>query len=296
MTSVDSGVGVGVIAVGGPVTLSVTNTIRGVFVAPGALMVIPPRYVPASNPEASTDTRTATLARGLFDDADRGENDSQLASDDTVNGMSTSRTVFHTVNVCAAGASPTRAAVNVRKFVDKPTSGRTSSGVGVGVGVAVGKTSPPDGGGIGVGGIGVGVGRGGGAYTHAPVLPPVPELKAPVTTTLPPMETASPRAPCAVSVGSWRDGVSDVVAVVHPPRGLENRYTVPESLPLVCPLSLADSPMAILLPSAFADTDDPKLYPAAPSAAVNLADAAVAAHPPDGLVNTYAAPLRSALA
>ena len=60
-------------------------------------------------------------------------------------------------------------------------------------------------------------------------------------------------------MGSWRDGVSAVVAVVHPPRGLENKYTVPESLPLVCPLSLADSPMAILLPSAFADTDDPKL-------------------------------------
>ena len=147
-------------------TMSVTNTIRGVFVAPGALMAILPLCVPGLSPEASTDTLTVTLDCGLFDDADAGENDNQFAADDRVNGMSVCRTVFHTVNVCAAGASPPCTAVNASLFVERPTSGRTSSGVGVGVGVAVGKTSPPDGGGgggIGVGGIGVGVGVGGGA-------------------------------------------------------------------------------------------------------------------------------------
>ena len=142
---VGSGVGVGVIAVVGPFTLSVTNTIRGVFSAAGALMAILPRYVPASKPEAFADTRTVTRACGLFDDADLGENDSQLASADTVNGMSVCRSVFHTVNVCDGGASPPRAAVNVRKFVDRPTSGRGGSGVAVGLGVAVtvGVTSSP---------------------------------------------------------------------------------------------------------------------------------------------------------
>ena len=158
---VGSGIGVAVIAVVGPVTLSVTNTIRGVFVAPLALMVIWPRYVPASNPEAFADTRTVTLARGLFDDADLGENDSQLASADTVNGISVCRSVFHTVNVCEGDASPPRAAVNVRKFVDKPTSGRGGSGVAVGLGVDVGggATSPPVGVGMGAG-VGVAVGSG----------------------------------------------------------------------------------------------------------------------------------------
>ena len=145
MISVGSGVGVGVIAAVGPFTLSVTNTIRGVFSAPGALMAILPLYVPAASPEAFADTRTVTRACGLFDDADLGENDSQLASADTVNGISVCRSVFHTVNVCDGGASLPRAAVNVRKFVDRPTSGRGGSGVDVGLGVAVtvGVTSSP---------------------------------------------------------------------------------------------------------------------------------------------------------
>ena len=107
----------------------------------------------------------------------------------------------------------------------------------------------------------------------------------------------SPRAPCACSPGSRTDGVSDVVPVVHPPCGLENRCTVPESLP---PVFLPDSPIAILLPSAFADTDDPKALFGSPSDAVSLAAVDVAddvvTHPMAGFVNTYAAPLRSALA
>ena len=152
----------------GEVTTSVTNTDRGVFDAPGALMEILPRCVPAANPEAFADTLTDTRACGLFDAAVLGENDSQLAFEDTVNGMSVWRIVFHTVNVCAGGLSPPCAAVNVRKFVDRPTSGRITSGVAVGVGVGVGggATSPPplppppgDGTDVAVGGVvGVGVG------------------------------------------------------------------------------------------------------------------------------------------
>ena len=150
----------------GEVTNSVTNTIRGVFSAPGALMAILPLWVPAASPEAFADTLTFTRACGLFDDAVLGENDSQFASDDSVNDMSVCRTVFHTVSVCAGGLSPPCAAVNVRKFVESPTSGRITSGVAVGVGVRVGggATSPPvDGMGVAVGGVvGVGVAVGGG--------------------------------------------------------------------------------------------------------------------------------------
>ena len=158
----------------GPVTVSVTNTVRGVFDAPLALMTILPLYVPGLRSDEATDTVTVTLARGLFDDASLGETDSQLApDDDTVNGMSTCRTVFHTSNVCEGGASPRCSAVNASVFVETATSGLTSSGVGVGVGdgVAVGTTStmppPPDGGGGGGAavctvavGLGVDVGRG----------------------------------------------------------------------------------------------------------------------------------------
>ena len=147
----------------GEVTTRVTNTDRGVFSAPGALMVILPRCVPAASPEAFADTLTDTRACGLFDDAVLGENDSQLASDDSVNDMSVCRIVFHTVNVCAGGLSPPCAAVNVRKFVDRPTSGRITSGVAVGVAVGVGvgggATSPPSSP-VGVGGMDVAVGMG----------------------------------------------------------------------------------------------------------------------------------------
>ena len=161
----------------GDVMMSVANTIRGVFSAPGALMASLPLCVPAASPDAFADTLTDTRACGLFDDAVLGENDSQLAFDDTVNGMSVSRIVFHTVNVCAVGASPPCAAVNVRKFVDSPTSGRITSGVAVavGVGVAVGVTSPPSSpSGVGVG-VGVAVG-----VTSPPFPPPLPPPPPPL--------------------------------------------------------------------------------------------------------------------
>ena len=140
----------------GPVTLSVTSTARGEFDAPLALMVILPLYVPGLRPEASTDALTVTLACGPFDDADRGEKDSQLADDDRENGMSVCRTVFHTSNVWD-GAPPPRSAVNVSRPGERSASGRTSSGVGVAVGV----------------GVGVTVGAG-------PPLPPSPPLPPPI--------------------------------------------------------------------------------------------------------------------
>ena len=166
--SVSSFAVTGALADVGEVTTSVANTIRGVFSAPGALMVIWPRCVPAASPEAFADTLTDTRACGLFDDAVLGENDNQLASDDRVNGMSVSRIVFHTVNVCAAGLSPPCAAVNVRKFDDRPTSGRITSGVAVAVGVDVGAgtTSPPSPP-VGVGGMDVAVGVGVGVAVGA---------------------------------------------------------------------------------------------------------------------------------
>ena len=70
------------------------------------------------------------------------------------------------------------------------------------------------------------------------------------------MDTDSPRIPCGRSEGSSM-GVVDVA--FHPPCGLLNTYTVPESIPAPVPwaLSLPDSPMAILLPSTFTDTDVP---------------------------------------
>ena len=128
---------------GGAVTVSVTSTSRGVFDAPFALMTILPLCVPASNPEASTDTLTVTLACGLFDAADAGENDNQFAADERVNGMSVCRTAFHTVNVCAGGASPPCTAVNASVFVERPTSGCITTGVGIGVGTAMGPPPPP---------------------------------------------------------------------------------------------------------------------------------------------------------
>ena len=89
-----------------------------------------------------------------------------------------------------------------------------------------------------------------------------------------------------------------MVVVIHfPPCGLANRCTPPVSLPLVWPLSLPGSPIAIMPPSAFADTDFPKALPAAPSDAVSLAAVDVAddvvAHPVAGFMNTYAAPFPS---
>ena len=120
-----------------------TNTARGEFEAPLALMAILPLYVPGLSPDGFADTDTVTLACGPFDDADRGENDSQPASDDRENDMSVCRSVFHTVNVCAAGAGPPCAAVNASRSVETSASGRGASGVAVGVGVAVGAGAGP---------------------------------------------------------------------------------------------------------------------------------------------------------
>ena len=121
----------------GPVTVSVTNTARGEFDAPLALMTTLPLYVPGLRPDGFADTDTVTLDCGPFDDADRGENDSQLALDDRENDMSVCRSVFHTVNVCAAGAAPPWAAVNASRSVETSASGRAGSGVTVGLGVRV---------------------------------------------------------------------------------------------------------------------------------------------------------------
>ena len=59
-------------------------------------------------------------------------------------------------------------------------------------------------------------------------------------------------------MGSSEDGVSAVVAVRHPPAGFANRCTEPVSTGLVGTVFLPFSPIAIRLPSAFTDTDDPK--------------------------------------
>ena len=135
---------------GGAVTVSVTNTARGEFDAPLALMAILPLYVPGLRPDGFADTDTVTLACGPFDDADRGEKDNQPASDDRVNDMSVCRSVFHSVNVCADGAGPPWAAVNASRSVETSASGRGASGVavglGVGVGVGAGPPLPPSGG------------------------------------------------------------------------------------------------------------------------------------------------------
>ena len=137
--------------------MSETAIDRGEFNAPLALMTIAPLYVPALRPEASTDTCTRTLANGLFDDADAGENDSQFEFDDTVNGMSTSRAAFHTETICAAGLSPPSTAVNARASVEVMISEPDGVGIGVaiGIGVATPKPPPPP---PPVGRVGVGVG------------------------------------------------------------------------------------------------------------------------------------------
>ena len=128
--SVTASVVTGILTDGGAVTVRVTDTNRGVFDAPLALMTIAPLYVPAFSPEVSADTRTCTAACGLFDDADVGENDSQFVFDDTVNGISTCRIAFHTETVCAGGASPPCTAVNARASVERAISGRITTGVG----------------------------------------------------------------------------------------------------------------------------------------------------------------------
>lgn len=61
------------------------------------------------------------------------------------------------------------------------------------------------------------------------------------------------------------------------------------------PLLLSGSPIAIMLPSAFADTECPNLALAAPVATVSLAAVEVATHPVAGFVNTYTAPLVATL-
>ena len=70
-------------------------------------------------------------------------------------------------------------------------------------------------------------------------------------------------------------------AVVH---GVDvvNTYTEPGSSPL--------APIAMVLPSWLADTDDPNASLAAPSDAVSLTVPAAVAQPASGFVNTYAAP------
>ena len=117
---------------------------RGEFDAPLALMAILPLCVPGLRPEGFAEAETVTLARGLLDDADRGENDSQLESEDRENGMSVWDWAFHTSNVCADGMAPPCMAENVSQFVETCASGRTTSGVAVGVivGVSVGGASP----------------------------------------------------------------------------------------------------------------------------------------------------------
>ena len=130
------------LAVGG-VTVSVTKIIRGEFDAALALMTTLPLYVPGLRPDGFADTVTVTLACGLFDDADRGENDSQFASDDRVNDMSVCGRAFHTSTVCAGGMAPPCMAVNASRSVETSACGRTTSGVAVGTGVAVGAGSVP---------------------------------------------------------------------------------------------------------------------------------------------------------
>ena len=103
--SIASFVGTCILTAGGS-TVSVTRINRGVFTAPRAVMVIRPMCVPAISPEVLADTCTRTLACGLFDDADVGENDSQLVLDDTVNGIFTRCFEFHTETGCAGGLPP----------------------------------------------------------------------------------------------------------------------------------------------------------------------------------------------
>ena len=82
----------------------------------------------------------------------------------------------------------------------------------------------------------------------------------------------------------------DVGVATHPVDGFVNWYTAPDS---VSSLLSRFAPMTILEPSAFVDTDAPKLSLSAPSAIVSLTVVDAAAHPVAGLVNTYAAPVSS---
>ena len=92
-----------------------------------------------------------------------------------------------------------------------------------------------------------------------------------------------------------------MVPVIHPPAGIANRCTKPVSIGTAspggaeCPLDLSGSPIAIMLPSLFTDTEFPNLALPNPLAAVSLAANEVAAHPVAGFVNTYTAPLKATL-
>ena len=79
-----------------------------------------------------------------------------------------------------------------------------------------------------------------------------------------------------------------VSASAHPVAGFVNTYTAPLLGALLSSTPLA--PTAIVLPSALTDSDTPKASYGSGLARVSFATVEVAAHPPDGRVNTYADP------
>ena len=86
------------------------------------------------------------------------------------------------------------------------------------------------------------------------------------------------------------EGVSSTLALVstHPVAGFVNTYTAPRSL--TPPASTLLAPTTIVLPSALTATEYPNSSPSAGEARVSFASVADVDHPPDGRVNTYAAP------
>ena len=74
---------------------------------------------------------------------------------------------------------------------------------------------------------------------------------------------------------------------VHPSVGRVNTYAAPASSP---PASLPWAPTAMMFPSPLTDTEWPNRSRASSTGALRRADVDVAIHPPEGFVNTYAAP------
>ena len=106
-------------------------------------------------------------------------------------------------------------------------------------------------------------------------------------TIVPPSPLMDTDSPSCARASTSEGPVSLIVVDVatHPPDGRVNTYTEPGESPR--------APTATVLPSWLADTDAPNSSSASPSDAVSRADVDVAAHPPDGRVNRYAAPASS---